>query len=182
MHAQPLVPRIARERAQVGRRRDGMALCERSVIAVAVILLAEGCGQSFEKLPSQTMSPITGGAVDQGDPSVVAILGSTGGGYICTGTLIAPNLVLTAHHCVANLNSGRYGVSCTDGFGTNFATSSFVVTQSYNAAYSVFNGNSSWPSPNNNNWFGVRSVNVPPGTAVACGWDIALVELSHAIP
>ncbi|MDB4997114.1 MAG: hypothetical protein JWM74_4546, partial [Myxococcaceae bacterium] len=43
---------------------------------------------------------IVPGVPDRGrDPAVVAI--DVGGEGLCTGTLIAPNVVLTARHCVA---------------------------------------------------------------------------------
>src|SRR6187402_3211169 len=42
------------------------------------------------------------GAVDVGDPAVGAIW-QTGLGEVCTGTLIAPEVVLTAAHCVADV-------------------------------------------------------------------------------
>lgn len=45
---------------------------------------------------------LQGGAVDEGDPAVGAIW-QTGLGEVCTGTLIAPDVVLTAAHCVADV-------------------------------------------------------------------------------
>jgi hypothetical protein len=46
----------------------------------------------------QTSTAITHGSDDAGDPAVVAIL-DPAGGTACSGTLIAPNVVLTAAHC-----------------------------------------------------------------------------------
>ncbi len=49
---------------------------------------------------AQSVSPITHGSDDAGDPAVVAILDPTGA-TACSGTLIAPYIVLTAAHCTA---------------------------------------------------------------------------------
>jgi V8-like Glu-specific endopeptidase len=79
-----------------------------------LICVAVGCGQANEPPvipePVQEQSaPIIGGENDDGDPSVVAVyaqqLGSPGG-FLCTGSVIAPTLVLTAAHCVSTAETG----------------------------------------------------------------------------
>jgi hypothetical protein len=40
-------------------------------------------------------------------PYVVAVLDKRGGGSFCTASVIAPNVVLTAAHCVSNLSDAR---------------------------------------------------------------------------
>ena len=58
-----------------------------------------------EPLPlGQAAQPIIGGALDEDTSGVVGLaldLGRRGLAGHCSGTLIAPNLVLTARHCVA---------------------------------------------------------------------------------
>jgi hypothetical protein len=46
-----------------------------------------------------TAQPISGGIDDDGDPAVVALLSR--GRAVCTGTIVAPHVVLTAAHCAA---------------------------------------------------------------------------------
>lgn len=51
---------------------------------------------------------IIGGKNDPGDPSVVALFGQlpdSDEGFLCTGAIIAPSVVLTAAHCVSPLET-----------------------------------------------------------------------------
>lgn len=75
------------------------------------MVLAAGCGSGRE--PGQTVAEetgfIVGGEVDTGDPSVVAVYAQQpgqAGGFLCTGTVIAPTVVLTAAHCVSEEETG----------------------------------------------------------------------------
>ena len=72
-------------------------------IALLFAGLLIGC--SSAETTADTSQPIIGGTTDSGDPSVV-LLG--GGGVWCTGTLIAPEVVLTAAHCISAKNDFVY--------------------------------------------------------------------------
>jgi MYXO-CTERM domain-containing protein len=87
----------------------------------------------------------------------------------CSGSLIAPNLVLTAQHCVApcpesiNCNHAEFGDPWT-------GPSIFVTFESdmYTAPkYSFRKG---------------AEVYVPPGARSVCGYDVALVRLEENVP
>src|SRR5262245_19638512 len=81
--------------------------------AVAALALIAGVGCSSPEdarsaAPSLALGsvqqPIIGGALDEDTAGVVGLaldLGRRGAAGHCSGTLIAPNLVLTARHCVA---------------------------------------------------------------------------------
>lgn len=150
-----------------------------AALGLASLALAPvGCETSYsnEKVVRQAQ-PIQGGSVDQTDTNVVVILiNSAQGLSLCSGSLVAENLVLSAHHCVADVTgSGSCG---GNSFGSLYAASSFVVSTSYDAAAAVFNGGG-FPSPDGQTWFGVKSVAVP-GQDI-CGQDLSALTLSQPI-
>ncbi|MFL5321918.1 MAG: S1 family peptidase, partial [Myxococcaceae bacterium] len=69
---------------------------------------------------------IIGGSLDSNDPAVVALLAVQGGQFapFCTGTLIAPQTVLTAAHCVYAY--GTTGYTYRVGFGPDAYQPSFT--------------------------------------------------------
>jgi len=113
--------------------------------------------------------PIVGGKPDSTSHAVVGIV--TREGELCSGSLILPNLVLTARHCVATLSSGE-AVQCgVSTFGSVHPASDFVVSWDDNLT-----GNVDMASI-----FHATAVRVPTAAQV-CGNDIALLELSSNVP
>ena len=73
---------------------------------------------------------IKGGFEDPGDTNVVGIF-NLKEGFLCSGSLIAPNVVLTAHHCVSPIldEDAQGGVDCfKTRFGKTFDPKPFIVT------------------------------------------------------
>lgn len=114
--------------------RMGWWIVRSSAVALAAVT-AVGCASSDDDGIGATQdvetnvllgtdTSIFGGARDDDDaalPSVVALkIGSGRSFELCSGTLVAPNVILTARHCVAN--SLTTSVSCNEnGRSTNGA-------------------------------------------------------------
>lgn len=147
-------------------------------LALGFALLAGGCGVAPEEqevaLIGEASGAIRDGYVDENDKSVVGIVAFFEGlgQAICTGSLIAPNVVLTAQHCVANLeNDINGGVLCSS---TTFVApeppESFLVTTD------------TILSDDPGRYRAVREVVIPPGDNHVCGNDQAILILDQPMP
>src|SRR5262245_57970733 len=128
----------------------------------AVLVLAVSWGCSTE--PGVAREAIRDGVADTTTTAVVGIQDDMTGAT-CTGALIAPNLVLTAQHCVAPIA----GVpSCSGGgtFGPARAPGTFYVTTRPMFTFT--------PS----DYHPVAEVVIPPGGDLVCGRDVALLVLT----
>jgi hypothetical protein len=111
-----------------------------------------------------------GGKADPTDLGVVGIISMTATEVgVCSGSLIAPNLVLTAHHCVATTQNDSMGVDCSaTSFGAPWSPGVFFVTTKEEM------------SQNQGDYHTVREVAVTPGSGL-CGVDEAVLVLSENI-
>ncbi len=96
-------------RCMTSRRPSTLPVAALAALAALVC----GCSAATPEDPSgQSNDAIIGGVASGPDDNAVAVFGSPDGLGFCSGTLIAPNLVLTAKHCVrARAAAPRY--SCT---------------------------------------------------------------------
>jgi Trypsin len=121
---------------------------------------------------SQQSSAILQGYVDEESTGVVGLaVALSDGSYLghCSGTLIAPDLVLTARHCVADTTAVGGSVTCEN---TRF--SEFYEPQ----LLFVNNTVERPPQPDSTTRGAVEFLTVPDADSV-CGNDVALVVLER---
>jgi MYXO-CTERM domain-containing protein len=138
---------------------------KRAMLALAWI--ASGC-DARERI-GQTSAPIQGGATDEADTNVVAIA-NTQINELCSGSLIAPNLVLTAAHCVST-KALTTGVSCQ----------SFTFAGTTDVSNLLFTGTTT-ASTTLSGYKKVReAIPLPAAGDVICDRDLALVILEEPL-
>lgn len=131
---------------------------------------------SLELPLGQVAQPIIGGELDEATSGVVGLALDFGGRIAghCSGTLIAPNLVLTARHCVAfTENTDLEGV-------VECETAEFQST--YPARMLLASPNPVRPTDSGDPSY-VRGREIRTlGDAKVCGFDIALIILDGEAP
>jgi MYXO-CTERM domain-containing protein len=142
--------------------------------AVAAFFLLASCAvprdDGHDEPLGEIASPIQGGFTDARDTGVVGVALLDEGDYVrrtCSGTLVAPNLVLTAQHCVAE--TAKFVDCRTSVFGAVSAVGRIRVTTSA----------SMWAS--DASWLKARDVILPPGAPAVCGRDVALIVLATPV-
>lgn len=140
-----------------------------SLVALAALAAVAGCAQEAEEpqwVLAEVNQAIAGGETDNTHKSVVGIFNNTQGG-MCTGTLIAPNLVLTAQHCVAEVPQ-QFVICGRTEFGAVYPADSFYLT--VETSFSPFG-----------DLLRAEEVVIPPGPRDLCGADVALIILSNNV-
>lgn len=139
------------------------------LIVSGLALALAGCSSAPGPDPvAQRTNAIKGGQEDFADVNVVGMFAMSGG--MCSGTLIAPNLVLTARHCVSPLiNDYNGAVACgVTQFGEAYSGTKLYVSTDQQLSQ-------------NGTWFKGAEVRVPADGQGACGYDVALLILAQPV-
>ena len=150
--------------------RAGLALF---VGAATLVALAPGCTEAPRGAALGQIAQANQGTDTTAHPFAVAIcLGAASAGAcprICSGTLVAPNLILTARHCVDNDTGVAGHIRCgVDSFTTRSSppAQTFVTTKATLAQ---------------GGWRAVSEIRTPTESD-GCASDIALLVLSANVP
>lgn len=148
--------------------------------AALALVVAVGCS-SRESQPTsegQLVQAIQSGTVDSTHKFAVGLCGGNKGYCqgICSGALIAPNVVVTARHCVdespATVNCSQNPTFGGRKYGPGGTTPLWVSTLTNMLGSSAASSSSGWHS--------VKQIVVPSDKRV-CGQDIALLILSDIL-
>ncbi len=140
-------------------------------LALSALVALVGCSGEMgdakaERLGSQS-SAIQGGEMDTNAAHNFAVGVANRLGGVCSGTLIAPNLVLTARHCVIPPQATE-SVTCANVFPANVSPASLYITTEPN----LYKAKA---------YYAATAIITPESTAF-CGNDIALVILEKNVP
>jgi hypothetical protein len=146
---------------------------------IAAIPALGACGLSVdvgEPEAAKAESAIFGGTEDQTSASVVAIRVGTGASYsLCTGSVVAPNVVLTARHCTSIAATTTIGCD-ENGKSTN---GDQIASDRPASDLGIYTGT----QPNMNGApAAIGKAVFRPATKILCNADVALIVLDRALP
>jgi hypothetical protein len=139
------------------------------VLSCVLLMAAAGCSSARTEHAGIDRQAIVGGEFDTEHTNVFGLITQEGQAVgACSSTLIAPNLLLTARHCVS-MDVTREVVCGQSELGdTHPPTDIFATNDAQLGADS--------------NWFRTSEVHVPTEGDDTCGYDVALVVLSELVP
>ncbi len=145
---------------------------------LSLIALASACAapeaEGYATIAS-LQAPIQDGTVARNQPNVVglqSVVGQSGQSVqtlLCTGSLIAPNLVLTARHCIARVDAKKVECGKTP-FSAPLSPRDVFVTTADRMSDDL------------DDYLEASEVLVPDEGNDVCGFDVALILLRNRVP
>jgi hypothetical protein len=151
----------------------------RPALALALLVTAvAGCTEPPLEFAASRQAIMSGTeSVPEQDSAVRIEVDTSTGAGVCTGSLVAPNLVLTAHHCVAQLDE-RDSFACTmDGeLDTSVGSGGYLGANVDPAGVQIFSGVAPAPEPT-----AAAERIIAPFSDTICQNDIAIVVLDREL-
>jgi V8-like Glu-specific endopeptidase len=154
-------PSVAEGQVLAGNYRVERVLLQGGM-ALAFGILTFGCSDTERGADRPVSQPILNGVPAPEESAVVAVINFAGGS--CSGAVIAPRLVLTARHCIAETEGEELEVRCGE--------TKFVAPDSPGAIFVV-----TLPevSDDPDDYAAVSTIRVPEADPELCGHDVALL-------
>jgi hypothetical protein len=142
-------------------------MLERFVLGLALLATACASETTARESKGRAADAIVGGSISTQAQDATVILAMPN--ELCSGSLIAPNLVLTARHCVATPSSKDEDCS---GFGPTVKPSEI----------DIYVGLEANPDLNSSAELAAKGAKITvPKTANMCGFDVAIIQLDRNI-
>lgn len=152
------------------------------------VLLASGavvaCGDLPANAPERELGSLelqlAGAQLDREHTGVLAVVSVSETIGLCTGTLIAPNLVLTARHCVASAPASLSSCESAE-LGETLSADSIWVNSMGRLDGALLSFGFFRPSDQAGNFVRVVEVHTPPNARSVCDGDLALLVLGQPL-
>ena len=144
-------------------------------LGALVVACSTRSHEGQEENAARAAEPIVGGTVDTTRPDVLLLQDDTVPGFRCTATLIAPNLVVTARHCVGKRAVPNASTLCEGDGTTNGAQSLPNYDGDVDAAPMFFSD-----APGGTLLARAQTI-YDDGATTTCAHDLALIGLDRSI-
>jgi hypothetical protein len=148
---------------------SSLGIHARSCAALALVGTAFGCSEPHLIQPASLTQELAGGTIDPDSKAVFAMSVLAPNPILCSATLVAPNLLITARHCVTK--SGASDVKCGATALEDLVDPNDIV---------VDNVLSFLDSPSVTSHT-IERIDVPSTGNDVCGYDLATLQLSTTV-